>query len=75
MTTSVLYRVLCSRSTQALTLPADLASELAQYDATEPITTPSATTADTSCVAPRTTEADASQSFREADIHKGEAHL
>ena len=51
-------------------LPADLASELAQYDATEPVSTLSAATADTSHVAPGTTNADAFLSFLEADIPK-----
>ena len=54
-------------------LPADLASELAQYDATEPISTPPAATADTSHVAPGTTDADAFSSFLEVDIPKDEA--
>jgi len=61
-------------SPQIPALPADLASELAQYDATEPISTPSITTADAGHVAPGTTEADAFLSFLEADIPKDEAH-
>ncbi|KAF9649123.1 hypothetical protein BDM02DRAFT_3095272 [Thelephora ganbajun] len=59
---------------QTPALPADLASELAQYDATEPVSTPSSSTADASHVAPGTTEADAFLSFLEADIPKDEVH-
>jgi len=39
-------------------LPPDCASEPAQYDASEPVSTPSATTADPSYVAPGTTDAE-----------------
>jgi len=55
-------------------LPVNLASELAQYDATEPVSTHSATITDASQVAPGTTDADAFLSFMEADISKDEAH-
>jgi len=46
------------------TLPTDLASEFAQlYDASEPTSTPSATTADAGYVAPGSTDADPFSSF------------
>ena len=43
-------------------------------DATEPVSTPSATIANASHVAPGTTDTDALPSFMEADISKDEAH-
>jgi len=56
---------------QTPALPADLASEPAQY---EPFSIPSTTTADAGHVASGTTDAGAFLSFLEADIPKGEAH-
>ena len=52
-------------------LPADLASELVQYDATEPVSTPSAATTDAGYAAPGTTDADAFLSFLEALSQRG----
>ena len=42
----------------ASTLPTDLALEPAHSDATEPVSTPSATTTDAGHIAPGTTDAD-----------------
>ena len=53
--------ILCrqvSRSTQTPAPPHDLASEHTRYDATEPTSTPPATTADADHVAPRSMDAD-----------------
>jgi F-type H+-transporting ATPase subunit h len=59
---------------QAPTFPADLASELAQYDATKPVSTSSATTADAGHIAPRTAETEAFLSSLEVGVPKDEAH-
>jgi len=59
---------------QAPSLPVDLASGLAQYGATEPVSTRPTTTTNASHVAPGTTEAGAFPSPSRADTSKDEAH-
>ncbi|KAF9791319.1 ATP synthase complex subunit H-domain-containing protein [Thelephora terrestris] len=59
---------------QVPALPTDLASELARYDATEPVSAPSVTSAEGGHATSEATEADAFLSFLEADVPKEVHH-